>query len=612
MDLQLKILTPLHIGNGENLHSLDYIIHKGRFYRIDANIFQRFLKTGYDRKTAADYVSRFSDWTVDLANEMESLKQKSKASKNKNHRDDYNSQLRDLKKQFNYKTFINSIDQRKEFINFVTRELPAAEILGGNHTKQQVRGMIRTGTDKPYIPGSSLKGAIRTALFYHILENHLQIADVTKQLNRRIENLKEKINNTKYRERRKTLRNMAGRFGEKLKHDAFYCGRTDRDGKVIYSDEQMDLMKLLLVSDAYPENNHTTVENIDSYLVTKVKSGFKSSKTEIVAVKQPQAPSVEAIKEGQKISGVHLKFNIEFLYNLKNRVGMQNAGVDREHERVYIGIKEKVKQIFDLDMDSLEKQNEEDLQDFFAKKEKEVLRHVLKCVRFFGQKQLMHTRQWTQNFIAHDKNKQFQKDLNNGFSALEDHEENTLLNLGYASGFEATTGFFYFLEKQKPQLKEIMELFSIGDNPQAHKNRRSGETYKANPDNFPKSRRLSSRKNEITPLGWLSIESTDGDAVEEDIEGFTVAPPPAPVTPDFLRGKLRPGVILDAEILQTGKPNVIKLFITEDDLQEVKITYGRGFDREQIGDIIRVTVGNVNKKKQVLSVSFKNFKKQKP
>lgn len=59
-----------------------------------------------------------------------------------------------------------------------------------------VRPMIRNGMGQLYIPGTSIKGAIRTAIAYHLIKHHApenqRISAIEKQLQERMEELKRK------------------------------------------------------------------------------------------------------------------------------------------------------------------------------------------------------------------------------------------------------------------------------------------------------------------------------------------------------------------------------------------------------------------------------------
>ena len=43
MKLYLKTITPVHIGNGEELYALDYVMNNNFFYKISQHQFLEFL-----------------------------------------------------------------------------------------------------------------------------------------------------------------------------------------------------------------------------------------------------------------------------------------------------------------------------------------------------------------------------------------------------------------------------------------------------------------------------------------------------------------------------------------------------------------------------------------
>jgi hypothetical protein len=102
-----------------------------------------------------------------------------------------------------------------------------------------------------------------------------------------------------------------------------------------------------------------------------------------------------------------------------------------------------------------------------------------------------------------------------------------------------------------------MEKFLIGDKPGDQKQRKNGECYNANPDKFPKSKRLVTRDDIIMPLGWgLISENINNNAQnteKETKEDFK---------PSYYEGKVKAGVSgINAIVTHSGKPNKVKLFI---------------------------------------------------
>ena len=59
MEVLFKTLTPLHIGNGEELNPLDYIKLNSVYYRINQRQFLNFIKND------EAVIEKFNDWVID-------------------------------------------------------------------------------------------------------------------------------------------------------------------------------------------------------------------------------------------------------------------------------------------------------------------------------------------------------------------------------------------------------------------------------------------------------------------------------------------------------------------------------------------------------------------
>jgi len=136
--MTITILSPIHIGTGEDLEPLEYMVKDRLFYRLNLTDFLQSLpedlKTQFYRAT-------------DSSNPVLLRK--------------FIAQHIDLKK---YTLF--TADACDAFIQAYERNL--------NNPKNQllVNLMTRTGADYcPYLPGSSIKGAIRTAIISCLLQH---------------------------------------------------------------------------------------------------------------------------------------------------------------------------------------------------------------------------------------------------------------------------------------------------------------------------------------------------------------------------------------------------------------------------------------------------------
>jgi len=121
-DLEITLLTPLHIGSGrELLHRYDYAIHEGRTWRLDEGAILAMQET------------EDPAWTAQLARTPPA----------------------DLLRPDDFRA-------DAPYFRYVVRGVPRSAAEG-----IQVREQLKDPYDRPYLPGSSLKGALRTALAWY-------------------------------------------------------------------------------------------------------------------------------------------------------------------------------------------------------------------------------------------------------------------------------------------------------------------------------------------------------------------------------------------------------------------------------------------------------------
>jgi CRISPR type III-A-associated RAMP protein Csm5 len=603
MKLQLKTITPVHVGNGEELYELDYVVANGYYYRVSQAEFFKFLVP------ISDAVNIYTDWINDNTKEIEDLKSSIRTAKrNRSNTRDYNQQLNYIRNNFNLLGFAKKIKQDKAFINFLNSESNVLKIpFQEKHLKGQVRGILNTGNKKPYLPGTSLKGAIRTALLYHYLTNYGNI-DVIKS---RIKEGIIKANQTRQNREKDKIKKH---FADRIEQDAFYCKfqYTDKNGNIKFksNDEKLDIFKFLHISDGMINTvakDALSLEDIKLYLVIK-NYNSKTKSSDFVAEEQAQAPYVEAIKPNTTIE-TSINFNIDFLFAIKDK--LTTEGIKTKEGYQWIGLQDKIKRIFNLDINTLTAEN-------LKTKQQEVINHIIKSLKIFSNKQIEKNKEWAANFKKHDKRKHYSDAIDNGFEALHQLQNNqNLIHLGFGTGFTGISELLYILDNEelKNTYKEVMEVFGIGDKPGANKTRKNDETYIAKPDKFPKSRRLSKTKNALTPLGWLTIvddntpkqiTKTENISEKQSIKEIAKA-----VEAEYYNGKInyKRQIILEAVVVKSktiSKPNEVKLFITKDNTPIVQLmNYRSALD---IGTVLKVNV-QFSKKKKVVNTSFAKLKR---
>jgi CRISPR type III-A-associated RAMP protein Csm5 len=132
---QLTPLTPLHVGTGESLEPFEYVVAGDTLYRFTLDNFLLALPR-QEQARFVEVVERSVPATRRFVSEH--------------------------------------VDVAVRVARFTANVSPAACALydgrmEGGVAHPEVLACIRTG-ERPYIPGSSLKGALRTALLYHAME----------------------------------------------------------------------------------------------------------------------------------------------------------------------------------------------------------------------------------------------------------------------------------------------------------------------------------------------------------------------------------------------------------------------------------------------------------
>ena len=130
-DLTITGLSPLYIGSGDKYSQLDYIAQESKIHILD-----------FDRILAQIPFEAIDDLTNDIT-----------------------ENFRNNIWNGNVEEFLNKYDINWQ--NYIDKSYD----LMGNIGKNEINKFIKTG-EQIYIPGSSLKGAIRTAILFNILKKH--------------------------------------------------------------------------------------------------------------------------------------------------------------------------------------------------------------------------------------------------------------------------------------------------------------------------------------------------------------------------------------------------------------------------------------------------------
>lgn len=581
--IRLRALTPIHIGTGEELAPLDYVALKdrNRFYRLTQDQMGRFVKSLGSKGPKA-----FSDWVSEQYSAMREIRD--------------NRELSQMTDSINPYAFSQAEGKTKELIRFLgdpNEQVFSAPVSFDDFTLRRHRdaqaiplGRVREAakgpTDQPLLPGSSIKGAIRTAVFYHYLTQHARAQQIERLV----------------REQLDDKRSRKERFSLPLAHEAFFCKikeQTHRGERIKGDDEKMDLFKLVRCRDGQPVagQDPLSLAKVNIFLVEKRETPDRKS-TYFEATQQRQTSYCEIISAGTVLE-TELDFDIDFLLQIKPHI--KDGGVPAGGNLQWMGITEKVQKLFGLDLRELTADNKEAMR-------QRVIEHLHACLAAFNQVQLQAYEKWLAHFEKHDK-QEYTDRIKTGSAPVLERVNRPMLHLGYATGFDGTTALHYFLadDTRKALFKQVMAKFDLGNKP-GNRGR-----YVPNPDRFPKSKRLVEVDGMLQPMGWVEVFEAGAEIppLSSQAPGTTAtatkAEPAPPPEPEYYDKPINPRKApeLDAVVIKSGRPNRVKVYVKPDYTPELELTNYR--NPMDTGTIVRVQT-TFNKKGKLVQVAFRGFK----
>ena len=436
MKLKIKTLTPIHIGTGKELTPLEFFNN----YRIN-----------YDKLfdlIAEEKRDEFFNW-IDQFQET-------------------SFSVTDIQKKFNIKP--NDIISKCGLYRF------------NQSFQDKAREGIKDSSNKLFIPGSSIKGAIRTALLYKVLKNH----SFNSTLSNSIESLLSKANNL--RGQTGKIKNLLKSADEELQNEVFICGvLREKDGKreIKYDDQKYDLLKLIRVSDSESVPTDTNGE-ICELQVYALKKDRPHKQFKVYA---------ESIDNNTELE-FDISIDIGFLKQAKIELNKTNSDFGKKY---FIGIEQKLKNLFDIDI-----KNDIEFD------EGKIIKTILKTLNNFGESVSILESEWVNSI----KNKN-----NSSFSSLEKlYKIKNKFKLGFDSGFIGMTILPLLLDNPtlKQKAYEFYKAVGIGFH-------RSTNTP-LNINEFPFTRKYSKNQTVFGGFGWVSILSgNEIETVNETTQSGEVA-----------------------------------------------------------------------------------------
>lgn len=465
MKVYLQTLTPLHIGTGEKYDHIDYLVENGLFYRISEKDFEAFINS-FPEQEKNNLITAFSTWIDKQVLALDKTQSDNALASYTN-------------KKFNLRNFAQNNGRTQDLTTYLAKKECYTVFGSTSKQVQELAGII--GKDNYYIAGSSIKGAIRTGLLYHIF------MDTALSYRRKLENTIFEL--TRIRKGKKEL-NAALHTAIEL---PLYCGYK-KNNQVKYDSEYYDLMKFVQITDTRLPKSTANITPIQIWETIRINEARKKEEGQkpTYSVETPALSlPVEAWRKG-------LVWEFDININLK---AMQQIYLHPDREK-WIGFAEKVKDFLGIDFATL---TDENLAAEQAKAEKSLLEHVAA----FYKEVLSFEKDWFERLAERAKGEKYLK------SYQTDWDNRKLLRLGFAAGFPAHTELIMMLSDKatKQQMVAIMKALGIGNN------RNNKGEYNPNIADFPKSRLLAKNGDEdLYPLGWCQLLLNKNEAQEMEID----------------------------------------------------------------------------------------------
>lgn len=219
MNFKAETFTPVHIGTGQKYGKQEFI--------VEGNYVKRILFSNFCRRLDANQVNELVDELSD--------------------------------RNFDLKTFLDKrgIMLTEEDIRYSLKNklgLPTSRM-------DSIREQIKTG-EVPFVPGSSIKGALRTAVLWSYVKNNPGVLDEASRL---VKNPVKQV---------KKPKDPVKQLSDFLVMKAFGTAKEDKNNKYIKLDAKYDVFKFVNVSDFMPNVSGPSYElNLQLLYTYSLKQG---------------------------------------------------------------------------------------------------------------------------------------------------------------------------------------------------------------------------------------------------------------------------------------------------------------------------------------------------
>ena len=400
MDMTLRTLSPVHIGSGNSIEPFDYVTRfrdgKGTFARINLDAFaERVL----DLKPEA--IGDFTEWISQTAERLDRTQNQDKFR---------------VRREFKLDRFarerLKASDLADALIDDETLYYYQQPI--NTDLDYEVKEQIKTTDNGLYIPGSSLKGALRTALAFAVLTE----ADerFKYRLRKRLSSYPDRARQLKAKQHFRDLNILETKLGQEIEQAVFRCG----------SEIHFDLMRGLQVSDTFDTDAQLAVLMANTFLHQVDRDNRRGSPR-----LNAQAPVLLEALLPQSSFSVRLNVNLGF-------VRLAQPGAKGE----WIELDERFERLFGFSRAELQAMDN-------ATTSSRALERVLSACRKFSAVIVKEEVRWAEQFDRNDTGRILS--FYNRLNALSD---SVPVRLGWGSHFMSTTVVLAL--RNDPILGEVM------------------------------------------------------------------------------------------------------------------------------------------------------------
>lgn len=625
MKVYLQTLTPLHIGTGEKRLPVEYIIEGKNYYPFSEQDFIQFIeKNILDINTFSEILDRFIEWIDEISSSMANIeitiqdekntikdiekslknsripfndKKKLEDKKNEIYQQNKNNNqvLQNLRERFDLMKFAKDCKIDGELkINLAKNIQNAFFIWGEISRKKEIAVLAGHSSSNPhqnYIAGSSIKGAIRTALIFAVLQNDPKIKEkYFSDIESLVKDCHERLHKEYDFRKKKDIKKRFEKQLEAIVEQACYC-----DGKSYqHSDEKYDILKFLQITDArfsLAKNGTNLAKMVSQTGIFVVKKQKENYEIQL----QTQTPCLEVWNEN-----IHWEFDI----NVNLFALWEVYLYSQERNAEWKGIENKLALFYGInteDLVTLNKLSGEERKQMIEKLQIKAENYVIHKVKAFYELVLAKEKDWVTHQIKKNKaNYQTNKYHNSLKNLYTDNtwDKHPIMRLGFAAGFPAHTEYLFMLSEDfgKELMTEIMSILELG-------NARNNRDYTPNPQKFPKSRIfLINNTSEVKPLGWCSLSTSTTQHAEKQVEVVIQETKAEPIL--YAQSPIKKNSIVKGKVLSgTGAQKSVELYLYNNEKQIFTFSYQSD---AIIGKLCQFVVTGYHNGK-VNSITFKGF-----